>query len=622
MSMLGGGMGGGEQPQQPPPQQEQAPEKDDSLDNKFTERINQPFAEVIPHHELFFDSTENNLEEANLVIHRYYSNLSTLYEQGVNANLDKVTPLLDKSIGTLSPDVSEDLVDKQLSMVDYTDEPRRPVLITEYWGYYDIDDDGIVEPILCVVANDSVVIRLELNPLPDGKLPFLSVRQNAYTDNLIYGQGDPELLSVYQNQLTQMWRGAIDNMININSAQTGFPINYLSDTEYEHYKRGEDYIFNAQAGQPRPTVYKELPSSFYNLLQQITLRSDSIIGDMPNRDPSQTGGMGLSSSVLTSLQHRRLDLVRAITWNILIPMFKKWIIYGFTFLSTDELIRIVGKENYVTPPIDLWYLNGIDIAMEISTPELDQQKLQSISFVAQTMGQNSPPEITQMYQSKIFELTSMPKEAEFIKNYQPQPDPNEQKAQEMQLKQMELQVKALEIEIKYKEELLKAELEKTKSVVKENTADYERKMADSKIKTATANFTEAKFVSEVTGKNKEHDLLKHFSNLSLKEKQLDNDLLKHQSKLQFDVNKHMKDYETIKKQFEHKQNELKHKNNDLQNKHYRDMEKMKSDFVLKTQDILAKERMHNAKLQKEQNTNQGQSQSVDTNIESIPKIEV
>jgi uncharacterized membrane protein len=147
-------------------------------------------------------------------------------------------------------------------------------------------------------------------------------------------------------------------------------------------------------------------------------------------------------------------------------------------------------------------------------------------------------------------------------------------------------------------------------------------MADSKIKTATANFTEAKFVSEVTGKNREHDLLKHFSNLSLKEKQLDNDLLKHQSKLQFDINKHMKDYETIKKQFELKQKELEHKNNDLQNKHYRDMEKMKSDFVLKTQDILAKERMHNAKLQKEQNTNQGQSQSIDTNIESIPKIEV
>ena len=37
MSMLGG-MGGGEQPQQPSPQQEQAPEKDDSLDNKFIKK--------------------------------------------------------------------------------------------------------------------------------------------------------------------------------------------------------------------------------------------------------------------------------------------------------------------------------------------------------------------------------------------------------------------------------------------------------------------------------------------------------------------------------------------------------------------------------------------------------
>ena len=42
------------------------------------------------------------------------------------------------------------------------------MVMYEYWGNYDINDDGIAEPIVCAWVG-STVIRLELNPYPDKK---------------------------------------------------------------------------------------------------------------------------------------------------------------------------------------------------------------------------------------------------------------------------------------------------------------------------------------------------------------------------------------------------------------------------------------------------------------------
>ena len=72
------------------------------------------------------------------------------------------------------------------------DDLRRKVVAYEYWGFYDIEGDGVLHPIVATWIGDTM-IRLELNPFPDEKLPFVLVPYLPVKREL-YGEPDAELL--------------------------------------------------------------------------------------------------------------------------------------------------------------------------------------------------------------------------------------------------------------------------------------------------------------------------------------------------------------------------------------------------------------------------------------------
>ena len=39
----------------------------------------------------------------------------------------------------------------------FQDEPRKKVLVYEYWGNYDLDGDGIAEAIVCAWTDDTIL---------------------------------------------------------------------------------------------------------------------------------------------------------------------------------------------------------------------------------------------------------------------------------------------------------------------------------------------------------------------------------------------------------------------------------------------------------------------------------
>ena len=52
---------------------------------------------------------------------------------------------------------------------------RRKIDVWEWWGLLDVDDSGIAEPYLVVIANN-VIIRMERNPYAHGEAPFEVMR--------------------------------------------------------------------------------------------------------------------------------------------------------------------------------------------------------------------------------------------------------------------------------------------------------------------------------------------------------------------------------------------------------------------------------------------------------------
>ena len=119
---------------------------------------NQPTAKICRIEDVYLDPTcQDNMDNAQFIIHRYETDLSTLRQDGRYKNLDKLRTNATEYDGDYeSPDESE---------FKFSDEPRKKILVHEYWGNYDLDGDGIAEAIVCTWASD-IIIRLETNPLP------------------------------------------------------------------------------------------------------------------------------------------------------------------------------------------------------------------------------------------------------------------------------------------------------------------------------------------------------------------------------------------------------------------------------------------------------------------------
>ena len=137
----------------------------------------------------------------------------TLKADGRYKNLDKVA--------ATQPSLMTDVqyYREDLTFFEFKDSARKKFVINEYWGYYDIDDDGEVEPIICAWVND-VIVRLETNPYPDKKPPFIIVPFTAIPFQ-IFGEAMAETIGDNQKVKTAITRGIIDNMARSNNGQIG-----------------------------------------------------------------------------------------------------------------------------------------------------------------------------------------------------------------------------------------------------------------------------------------------------------------------------------------------------------------------------------------------------------------
>src|SRR5690606_23700936 len=112
---------------------------------------------------------QGEMDKALFTIVSFETNKAELLKDGDRyKNLNRVnwdgnTTLTDPDHTTGTPDNFE-----------FRDATRKKVVAYEYWGYYDIDGDGTLKPIVATWIGD-VMIRMEENPFPDGKLPFVVI---------------------------------------------------------------------------------------------------------------------------------------------------------------------------------------------------------------------------------------------------------------------------------------------------------------------------------------------------------------------------------------------------------------------------------------------------------------
>jgi len=438
--------------------------------------VNQPTVEVCDSYNVIIDPIAlGDIDKAGFVIFSFETSLSELKKQNKYKNLDKI------NIGNMSllgePDHRFDNNrDRIQPSFNFSDDSRKKFVAYEYWGYWDIDGSGVTEPIVAVWAGD-VLIRLELNPFPDKKIPFV-ISQYLPIRRSMYGEPDGELLEDNQKIIGAVTRGMIDIMGRSANGQVGIRKDALDLSNKRKFDNGQDYLFNPQVD-PRQAVfmhtYPEVPASALNMLALQNQEAESLTGVKAFSSGISGNALGDTAtgirSALDATSKRELDILRRLAQGI-INIGKKFVSMNREFLSELEVIRITNDEFVQIRRDDL--VGDIDLTLTISTPEADNEKAQELAFMLQTTAQSMGQEFTQIILADIAKLRKMPELSKKILDFTPKPDPLQE-----QLKQLEI-------------EKVKAEIQKLQSQAAENMASAKLDIARVPVEDAKANITQSK----------------------------------------------------------------------------------------------------------------------------------
>lgn len=463
-----------------------------AIDTGTTEKVkqtkiidNRPTVQVLNPKNVYIDpSCEGDLDKAMFVIVLFEtSKAEILKEKDRYKNIDSIN--WDSVPAALStPDYTTGTQDPSFQ---FKDEMRKRIVAHEYWGFYDVEGNGTLTPIVATWIGD-VLIRMERNPFPDEKLPFVVIPYLPVKREL-YGEADAELLEDNQKVLGALTRGMIDLMGRSANAQQGFAKGMLDVLNKRRFENGQDYEYNPQISPQNGIVehkYPEIPQSALLMLNLQNQEAEALTG-------VKSFGGGISGEaygevaagikgVLDAASKREMAILRRIAKGVA-DIGRKLIAMNGVFLSKKEVIRITNEEFVEVDREDL--KGEFDLEVDISTAEVDQAKSSDLGFMLQTMGPNFPIEMTQMILAEICRLKRMPELEHAIRTYKPQPDPMAEQMKQLELAKAQKEVEELDSKIELNkakaQEALANKDQKTLDFVEQETGTkHEREMQKSR----------------------------------------------------------------------------------------------------------------------------------------------
>jgi hypothetical protein len=460
------------------------------------EVVNAPIVEIRDSRMVVIDpSCEGDITKAMFVVDRFITDLSTLRKDKRYKNLENIRPSDHSPIYEADP-----LPSNNDNTFNFQDVPRKKIMVYEYWGYWDINNTGIVEPIVAAYIGDTM-IRLDKNPFPDKKLPFVVV-QYLPVPKSVYGEADAALLEDNQAITGAVTRGILDLFGRSANGQRATRKDALDVINHAKMLNGEDFEVNSHINNMEDVFYMykypEVPTSAFNLLSIQSAEAEALTGIKAFSNGITGNALGTSvggiRSALDATAKRELGILRRLSQG-LVEVGKKIVAMNSVWLSDEEIIRITDEDFVAIKRDDL--AGNFDLSLAVSTAEADNQKAGELSYMLQTTGNSLPFEFTQMTMVEIAQLRKMPAFAKKLQNYKPEPDP---------LAQAEAQLRL---------ELLKAQVANEMAKAKENEVDVQLKSAKTQTELAKgrtlqseADMTDLGYVKEANGINLADELEK------------------------------------------------------------------------------------------------------------------
>jgi hypothetical protein len=480
---------------------------------------NQPTYEVCNNANITIDPTcDGIVEDAKFAIYEFNTNYAELVQYKYSK--DKITgeesgfyhnTSVFKSGSEGGYDYDEFISDESNNF-KFDDSTRKRLKAYEYWGYWDIQGDGVLVSIVATWINNTLV-RLEENPFPHGRIPFSTAaympRKGGY-----HGEPDGELLKQSQARIGRMGRAIDDKTAEDAVGQKFIHESFLKPSAKNAMEKGNTTYYSGNM-HPKDAIWKNdvqpLGSTQFDIITKEEKKAAELSGGVaftgPSSNPKLGGGVPQKSSMDATAQ-RKLSVLRRLG-AMFEDMARMTISMNQVYLSETEIVRATGDQFITIARDDLE--GRFDFNVEISTPEKDGEQANRIMTLMQTNAASQSPETVKMMYVKMLELWKMPEEAQAIREQQPPPpDSRQERMLDLQIQEQELKNGLIFKQIEAEDSKI---FERMSRVDENLKADIAKKQAEALKATAAADkmnievdiATQA-FIDMDSGKKREEDL--------------------------------------------------------------------------------------------------------------------
>lgn len=476
---------------------------------------NSPDAIICRNEHIFPDPDARSHKELRYLCYRKHMTLSQLKESGkvTDDMLEKLKTSMnagdDTSLGSDRDSKAQSYGYKESA--NTKDVERQKVSIIEYYGYYDLNGDGIAEPVIAAWAEkQDVNLYFEENYLPNSDIPFYNDVYSAVPFSL-WGNGVGFFIKDDQNAKTGIMRGIFDNMALANNGQKFIKQGTLDYINFKRMRNGEKHIFVNKEGGIEDGAFNQLPQSIQFVLGLVDKEVKEHTGvDAGSQSVSNVNSGEDSSGQLTLAQQRMAGMITS-TSELLGKVFNDWLKMAEVFLNNEQ-IQALFTESEQQDIMAFEESEYTKVSFKVATNAQRQIRLQQLNMLmqqAKALGQSMPAELINELVAEMFELFDMYDKAEALRTYKPEPTEQEIAMQQLKLQALQLangktQAEINELNAKAQSYGFKAQ---TEAVTVQANAEYKQAQSNEKNKKAQTHdinnaMAPAKFIADTQNKIK------------------------------------------------------------------------------------------------------------------------
>lgn len=311
-------------------------------------KVNQPVFELLPYEEFLYDPKASDVQDAEYIIHRKlvsYDFLKRKEKEGVYRNVDKITQYVSCYEDDVTGGIRNNIYETP------SQKARRKVILNEYWGRVDINNDGLLENVIITYSGDTI-LSVEENSFD--MYPFF-VFSPFYSSDSLAGRGIAELAENAQVTKTALVREILENTRRNNNRKIFYkvddllnPSQMVTNEQYVAVRDNADInnIFAPEPFEPVSSNTFSLIEYFDKECQRVTGITDMKQGVDSIENKTATEAVIRYESSNSQIQAIAVNFAESLkeVYRFILYQNKKFIDNRQVFRLLNDVIEINGED--------------------------------------------------------------------------------------------------------------------------------------------------------------------------------------------------------------------------------------------------------------------------------------